>query len=300
MPSTGVSDDTAKPSSFWSAALQVRLPSRHQVAVRGRIECRGVDPVQDAGHTVATAAQDRVEALAVLAGHDLLCIRRTHRAHDVTVDQATRHEVELPADAGAESVLDQPAFAEACGGQRIRAELSLIRQVVDREHRRDVAERVFVKGPQVVRDQRRMPVVAVHHRRLPSRDFAQVLHQGQHTTREEDEATVVIAVAIDAVPLERRRDVEQINRGRTVGHFPDAQLFGTLAERQKGGRDRSLDLHAPFTQLAIVRHHHPHIVPIGTQGSWERPRHVGQSPGLDQRCRLGGDEEDVHAEAVKG
>ena len=83
----------------------------------------------------------------------------------------------LPANPRTQSVLNQATLIQPRSAQCIGTELSLIREVVDRVHRGDVAEGVLVERAQIVRHQRRMPVVTVHHVRLPPRHLPQVLHQ---------------------------------------------------------------------------------------------------------------------------
>jgi hypothetical protein len=89
--------------------------------------------------------------------------------------------------------------------QRLGAALSLISEVVDREHRGDVTDGVGDKRLEVVRNQRGMPVVTVHHLRLPPFDLTPMLHQRQHTTREQDEPAIVVPLAVDRGAFEGRR-----------------------------------------------------------------------------------------------
>ncbi len=86
-----------------------------------------------------------------------------------------------------------------------------------------------------------MPVVRVQHVGLPAFHFAQLLHEAQHASAEQDESSRVVAVTVNAVTIERGRDIEQIHGCFTVGHAPEPQLFGMLAHLHEGRRQRSLE-----------------------------------------------------------
>ena len=107
--------------------------------------------------------------------------------------------------------------------QRLGAALSLKGEVVDREHRGDVTDGVGDKRLEVVRNQRGMPVVTVHHLRLPPFDLTPMLHQRQHTTREQDEPAIVVPLAVDRGAFEGVAKVtDDVNAGvcvATLGYW---------------------------------------------------------------------------------
>ena len=167
------------------------------------------------------------------------------------------------------------------------------------EDGRDVTEGVGEECLDVVRHQRRVPVVTVYHVRLPACCFTQLLHQCQHAAREEDESTIIVAVAVDAASFERGRNVEQVGRDDAVGDLPHAQFFGAFADWKKRGGDGPRDTHAAVLQLAIVRHHDPYIVAGLTERVRERARDIGEASRFDQRRDFSGDKQDVHARSWK-
>ena len=140
-----------------------------------------------------------------------------------------------------------------------------------------------------------MPVVTVHHLRLPPIHLAQMLHQRQHATREKNEPAIVVALPVDRLAFERRGNIEQVHGRFAVGQRPNPQLFLPLANRQEGRRDRPLYGHPTFAQLAKVGHHDPHVVPGAAQRGREGTGHIGQSARLDEWCDFSGREKDVHA-----
>ena len=290
-----------QPKGALQRALALRL-ARHivgvirldDVRVGGRIERHRVNAVEHPNHPVPSAAKQTIQPLAVLRRHDFLRIRGTHRADHVAEGNTARHAVERSRNTGSDGIFDHAPVAETGERQRARAELSLIRQVVDGEDRGDVAEGVGVDGPDVIGQQGRMPVVTVHDIGLPSFDFTQVLHERQDTAREQNEATIVVVFTVDGFAFERRWDIEQIRGHRVVGQTPHPQLLRSVPDRQERGGDRPLHGHGTLSQFAVARHHHAHIMACGAEGSGERTGHVGQSARLDEGGHFGGGEKHTH------
>ena len=262
--------------------------------VGGRIERVAVDPVQDAGHPVAFRAQQPIQPLAVLGRHDFLRIRGADRRHDVVEQNPARHEVEGARDAGAHAVFGQPAFGETGQRQRLGAALSLVGEVVNREHRGDVTEGVGDERLQVVRNQRGMPIVTVHHLRWPLLHFAQVLHQRQHAAREQNEPAIVVRFPVNGDALEGGRNIEEIDGCLRAGQAPYPQLFLPLADGQERGGNGTLHREAALAEFAEVRHDDAHVVPRAPQRRRKGTGHIGQSTRLDQGGDFSRREENVH------
>ena len=113
------------------AAPVVRRVRRGDVRIVGRIEGSRVDAIHDPAHVGLAPSEQVLQTLAEFRGEDLLRIARAHRTHDVRPRDRACHRV-----AFARLLRSDAHPRQADGREDVRRRLPLVREIVDREHRR--------------------------------------------------------------------------------------------------------------------------------------------------------------------
>ena len=267
-----------------------RPVAERDIAVRLRAPFVVVDAVQDPDQARAPCPEYLVEPGAVLGGLDLAGIGGTDRRQSVGIKDAVEEEIEALL---LELVLmkQREIRAKPGVGKDVRAEDPLVVEVVDGEQRLGLRERRLPgeAGPQHQRDEAGLPVVAVD-------DVGRELQADralQRGAREQKESQVLVGIGgVDWLPAVQGGAVNEI--GVLPRCAEEGEAVGVVAEMDDVlGKD--------FLKIMRLRAHprvegqeRPDVVPVLAQLLGERPRHVGEAPGLGPGGDFGGDEEDVH------
>ena len=178
--------------------------------------------------------------------------------------------------------------------------IAAVGQIVDGEH--------GFRAPGLIGQERRhqpgLPVVRVHHRRLPP-DIERILRQQRSHPGEHREALGVVrpvlAVGVDigiARAVEQGRTVDHPEREGKIGvaRFQDARTddaFGT-AHVEPAEDAHLVEL---AQQRPVARQHQADIGTACLQGMRQAVDHIAQPAGFHQRVGLAGDKQDFHCSA---
>ena len=186
--------------------------TRRQQRIRAGIPHRHVNPVQQAHNVVLARLHHALEAVAKLRGLDFLRVPRAHRRHPVGKQDPALEQVGL-------LVIFEPVhvvevLGEIGAGKDAAGKQSLVGDVVDREDRlhRQRHAVLPLRVPHQQRQQRALPVMAVHHVRLELRQAQRL----DHALAEENEAVrvvlvVALAVAVGIAPVEEFLAADQVD-----------------------------------------------------------------------------------------
>ena len=264
----------------------------HQRGVLLRVILLGVDAVEYAAEVVNPAAQQAVQALAVVGGLDLLGIGGADGGdligeHDAAL-HAGAHAVELQGVAGVGQVAQVQQVLDGVDGEQ-----ALVLQIVDGVDRLDVLEQLQLLVLQLVQhgDQAGLPVVAVQHVG-DEIDLGQRLH---HRAAEEGEAlALVTAHAIDVVAAEILLVIHEIVGDAGIFQRFDADILPAPAEVDVEVQ-HVLHLLAPFRTDGLIKGEDDANVLAGLQDlPGQRADHVRKAAGFDERHALRCCEEYFH------
>ena len=268
-----------------------------QQAVPGRVPGLDVHAVEDAGDPVAPFAQHAVESHAHAGRADLTCVGGADRADQVRVDQALPQQVDAALGRLAR-VEARHRLPEPQPSRLGVADHALVTQVVDRQHRAGPRERGLAGAGrlQVERDQRGMPVVAVHDVRAdPQRGAGR-----QRRPREQQETQVFVrAGAVQPGPVEQGRAIHQ-QHVRLHGAPPPAQHRVAEAILAEGHLEPveavdPADLQASPVEAGVEREEERDLVAALVKCVGQCRGDVAQSARLGMRGQLGGDVADRQA-----
>jgi hypothetical protein len=169
--------------------------------------------------------------------------------------------------------------------QPIRFEQALIREVVDRKDRRNVAKDRMrgVERAQINRREPRLPVVRVHDRR---RTVAarRKLQRGAHQHAEPARAVCVVGAidAVDRIAVEERRIVDENRTGvRAERRLIKPDLGAVAADRNRYAIDQLSGVDA-----TIPRHDERDIPSEAPERLGQRTENIGQPAGFRERKRF--------------
>ncbi len=234
-----------------------------------------------------TRPDHAVEPETVLGALDLAGVGRRDR-----VDHLREHGPALQVAQRA-VVLEPIRRAEVPGqaerAERVHAELALVADVVDREDTRHATKRriVPVEHLQEDGDEARLPVVGVEDAR-PLAAAAEVL---ECRARKEGEAQAVVALAVEARPVEEGRVVDEDDLDASVGL--QAGVPGGAREPVERDQHRAGQLRRGGCARAVARKQHRHAVTEPHEGFRQGRGDVGKTAALDEGAHLRRDERDV-------
>jgi hypothetical protein len=258
-----------------------------------RVPHAGVDAVDDAAERALPVTQHAIELRAVLGGDDLLRVRLAHGGQLRGAPETSFEQVRLPIELGAFHREIFPGDAHL--GQLLLRDDALVREVVDRQHRRGQAADLTSK----VGHQRRRPIVRVEHLEGRPRGLALAseLHGG---TREGGEPGGVVRVVeaifpVDAGAIEQpgqidRHEIDAAGETSVVDH----RLAPLPAQLEDEWGQLSCEQQATSLERGVAGHRQGHFVTEQPQVLGECRGDVGQAADLRVGGKLTGDVQDIH------
>ncbi len=307
-PSSAGSKPTCSSRSARHAALPARSPARErcgEIAVRGRIPDRVVQPVEDPDEPIPAAPQQAVQAHPELRCQRLPCVARRDGVDDLgRLDPGGEqvHAVRvLPRHPG---VRPQPEL-----GQRRVVGPAVIGEVVQRRDHGRARHDGIIRVPQVPEDRggAGLPVVEVQdvERTVV---HPQGLHRGSAVQPEPPGVVRIVprSVAVEALAIECRRVVDEPQAIPVRGHVHDrhGRRARPRPRIRHGQRRLAQDVaRIRVRNAAIARQEHVDRTVDAvdlrvTQRPRQRIHHVRQATGLRPRLTLGGQER--HAQSHRG
>ena len=273
-------------------ALGRRLGGRVMVKhgrVRLRVEELDVDAVDDPVQLVRLAAEEGVHPLAELRFLDLLRVALADGVDDVGEVNAAAEDVDDVVEVWHADLQQAPGF-KAGEVQRAGAEDTLKGEIVNGEDGRDPRHLgvLAVEHVEQVRHQRCMPVVDMDH----VRDEAERSQHREQGAVEVDEARVVVAEAVDAVPVVELGAIDEVDRHLTHPALEDRAGDRLRPERHLQVLDHRLEVVHFRVDLPVERHHDADVLPQPAELFGKRRGDVGEAAGLGEGRHLGGGEED--------
>ena len=281
---------TVFPARFADAEM------RGHIWIRRRIPGLGVDPVEDPDIPVAARGKDAFHAGSELGSLSLTRVGRTYRRQVVALGQARLEKAEAAVELPRVNREHAPGKTER--RHDLRAEQSLIGQVVDCEHDACATKPRIAAGirPDQRGRQASLPVVRVNDVGRPA-----VLHvlfgEVQRRSRKQPEALGVVAevtagVAVVAVAVEERGHIDHHHApSRRDGGHVERDVVRPGAEPD-GPRDRGAVWHEA---RAIPRKHDGHVVTQPIECERQRADDIRQPTRLGPWRHFGGHHE--HAQA---
>ena len=180
-------------------------------------------------------------------------------------------------------------------GELARGELRLVGEVVDGEHARRPSERaVRFDRVEVDGDERRRPVVDVHHVGRP----AEVLAELDRAATQEGEADQVVVRpragrVVEVAAAEEGEVVEEVDRHVALRdcRLRHARPRFAPAERDAERRGAAL-LHLVERDDVVARHDDARVAAERAERDGEGADDVAEAACLDEGCAFRGDEED--------
>ena len=257
------------------------------VRVGGRVKDIDVNTVQNAAQLILLLAQQAVQTVAEPRVEDLLRVGRADGGDLVCTLDGALHEV------GAAVILHNMGVtcADAAGIlENIQTILSLVGNVVDREHRLDAAELIQMAVVQVQVDGRQcgLPVIAVDDVRLK----VGVEQHLQNGAGEERETFAVVIEAVQAAALEVILVVDEVKDNAVALGLEQAAVLAAPAHGHAEVGDigqRILEF-----QVAVQRHNDAGVDAVADQRLGQSARNIGQAAGLGKGCSLAGCVQDFH------
>ena len=271
-----------------------------QQGIVARVPDAAVHAVQDAAQVRSAAAQQPVQAEALLRGLDFAGVGGADGADVVGVDQGGFHERHLP-------IKLQPVDAESAGGQAQigktpGSKTALVGQVVDGEQGGNPV-RAVPEGHAGGRESG-MPVVAMHQLRAPR--AVQTVRKVRRAPTQYSKTPVVVGIGVVLpVVVGVARPVIQAGGHQYIG------LQRPAAWAQAGKLTRN-DVHflAPGRREAAdcvlrtqaVRYsgesgqQHAYRATLRAQRGRQGPGHIGKTTGFEQGEQFGADLENAHVQ----
>ncbi len=256
-----------------------------------------VQAVEDADEVRPARQQVAVKAHPVLGTEHLARVRRAHGVDHVRPPDSLAQEIDAP------GVADWRVVAEPQLGNPIARRPAVIREVVDRQGDRGGADRRVRVVREVPQDPRRagVPVVERDDVHGPALG-APGLERGAGQEREAPHVVGVLRgrIAVDAVPVERRRVVDQAQPVSRRIERADRDLRGPawgqgIRDAQGEGGNRTIP---GVGNRAVARQEDLDRLVEGVGHPPQRPRervhHVAEAARLGPRLALGGDEDHAH------
>jgi hypothetical protein len=270
------------------------------VTIVARIPFVVVDAIEDSDQRGGASAQHLVQSHAVFGGADLARVRRTDSGDGVRIHAAVLERVDAT---GAQIILVQQVGVVAEGqiGDRGGRELTLVTDVVDREHRAGIGEQLIpaVQRTQQQRSESGMPVMAVQDLRTPG----QVLAALDGDARQGEESQVLIGrKGIDRLPRVQRRAVDQVHLRLRTGQRGRVHriliLVRTDADRQTGQARCEAQGNGRTVDGGVQRREQPDVMAMGVQVLGERGADIGEAAGLGEGRGFGGDGADSYGHGL--
>ena len=190
-------------------------------------------------------------------------------------------------------------LGEAEIGEHRLGEDALVRHVVDRENglwQRLVGRR---ESLEVGRDERRRPIVHVHHVDLRAGLLprANELGDGAREGREAEGVVGVVlaALAVDGGPIEEARQVDEHEvdlRGEAT--VEERGFEGAAAELELEGREAPREQEAAGLEASEPRQDQGDRMAQAFKGLRQGAADVGEAANFDERGKLSGRDEDFH------
>ena len=276
-----------QPEQALDLALAARLAGsildseviRHE-RVALRVVMRHVDAVEDAVELVIHQIDHALQAVGKVGIMQFARVGRRNGRHRVRHQHRALHQVDIlpPLKLIAQAAVI-PAGRQ--GEDRFHfalAELPLIGDVVNGIHRLDPGKlrpqhRVVFE---IENRQRRFPVVAMQN--IGQR--AKFRQQVDHRAAEEREPQRIVAIAVQARPVEEMLVADGVHRHAVQRAAVERAGEAALAERDGTGLDQFKLIAAVFLRNAIHRDDDGHVVARFLKGRGEGKRHIRQTAGF--------------------